>query len=152
MSNGLIQRGKNLESWAMRRGYNPQIDYTDIEDTPVPSDHYSRHFAKHEFGCKHCGYTITPPPLLLLFAELLRHKAQAPVTITSATRCTFHNDAVGGEPNSHHLTGIALDVKTTGMDPYDVYIYMDTLVGDMGGVGLYDDFTHFDVRGHYSRW
>ena len=88
--------------------------------------------------------------------EVLRAHFNAPVTVNSAYRSPEHNAAVGGAKNSQHLLGKAADVVIQGVSPDETADAIEFLieVGLMkeGGVGRYDTFTHYDIRGTKARW
>ena len=88
--------------------------------------------------------------------EVLRAHFNAPVTVNSAYRSPEHNAAVGGAKNSQHLLGKAADVVIRGVSPDETADAIEFLieVGLMkeGGVGRYDTFTHYDIRGNKARW
>lgn len=88
--------------------------------------------------------------------EVLRAHFDAPVHLTNAYRTPEHNAAVGGSKNSQHLLGKAADIKISGVTPGDVADAIEFLisVGLMkeGGLGRYDTFTHYDIRGTKARW
>ena len=88
--------------------------------------------------------------------EVLRAHFNAPVTLTNAYRTPEHNAAVGGSKNSQHLLGKAADIKIKGISPDQVADAIEFLieVGLMkeGGIGRYDTFTHYDIRGIKARW
>ena len=50
----------------------------------------------------------------------------------------------------------AADIKISGMSPHEVKALIEELIRDgkmmKGGVGLYQTFTHYDVRGRNARW
>ena len=50
-----------------------------------------------------------------------------------------------------HLYGKAADIKVQGIAPSEVAKYAETLL-DEGGIGIYNTFTHIDVRSTKSRW
>lgn len=112
----------------------------------------SKHFRKEEYACK-CG---CPQPDVNLHLEsvleLVRVSFQAPVTITSAYRCPRHNKSVGGAEKSKHLENIAADIQVKGVNPQEVYDFLDEIFPDTYGLGNYDTFTHVDVRFYKARW
>lgn len=144
----------NLEAWAMENGYNPDTDYTD--DDKLPDHMLSEHFSKAEFACNCCGRLhpsgTMPPQSLVNDLEALRAHFGKPVNINSGYRCPSHNAAVDGATSSRHMEGDAADVWIAGVDPDDVYAWADKRIGDGGGVGSYNTFTHIDRRGYKARW
>ena len=63
---------------------------------------------------------------------------------------------VGGAQLSQHLTAKAGDLKVSGMSTDDLRDTIIALIdaGKMkqGGVGRYDTFVHYDIRGTKARW
>lgn len=89
---------------------------------------------------------------LVLGLDLL-HDLFPQITINSGFRCTAHNKAVGGKAGSFHLLGKAADIRSQFADPTELYYAADKLsVFNQGGVGIYTNFIHVDVRGYRSRW
>lgn len=88
--------------------------------------------------------------------EVLRAHFNMPVNINSAYRSAVYNRSVGGAVNSQHLSGKAADVVIDGVSPNEVADAIEFLidVGLMqeGGLGRYDTFTHYDIRGTKARW
>jgi uncharacterized protein YcbK (DUF882 family) len=109
------------------------------------------HFNEQELACKHCGKT-RPSSELLAVLQLVRIHFNQPVTVTSGYRCPEHNKAVGGADKSKHLEGIAADIKVKGIDPFEVYHFLDSIFTDFYGIGLYDNWVHIDVRQEKARW
>ena len=58
--------------------------------------------------------------------------------------------------NSTHTLGLAIDIQIKGIDYKNLYNHINTLIFDglllEGGVGLYDNFIHYDIRGSRARW
>lgn len=69
----------------------------------------SSHFNLREFQCRCCG-AVKLSALALEMLEEMRELWGAPVVITSGYRCERHNRAVGGVPDSQHLSGTAADI------------------------------------------
>lgn len=113
----------------------------------------SRHFTQAEFKCK-CGCnTYVFNAGLIIALEAARKFFNAPVTITSSTRCLKHNESVGGKVGSRHLIGEAADIVIKGVHPDDVYCYFnESAYANIIGLGSYGDFTHIDMRGYKARW
>ena len=74
------------------------------------------------------------------------------VVINSGYRTSAYNKKVGGVSNSQHVKGTAADIVVKGMDPLTVSQYVEYIMPDHGGIGVYQTFTHVDVRSNRSRW
>jgi uncharacterized protein YcbK (DUF882 family) len=111
----------------------------------------SKHFHRSELACKcGCGQN-TVDGELLGYLEQIRVFFEKPVIITSGNRCSTHNRAVGGSPNSWHLKSRAADIIVRGVPPNIVAEYADQI--GVKGVGRYETFTHIDSRnGQKVRW
>ena len=72
--------------------------------------------------------------------------------INSAYRTKTHNAAVGGASKSQHLLGTAADIVVPNTTPLLAAQYAEHLLGDRGGIGVYNSFIHVDVRAARSRW
>jgi len=113
-------------------------------------------------------YDVIPPEfmanatLLLENLQVIREAANAPITIISGYRSAARNAAVGGKDKSLHLQAAAADIKIKGMTSTQVHTLITKLIKEgkvyNGGLGVYDDFCHYDVRseatGHKqgARW
>lgn len=88
--------------------------------------------------------------------QVLRDYVKKPITINSAYRTPNYNRKIGGAVKSQHLTASAADIKIAGMTSKQVYDTIQTLISlkkmHNGGVGLYNTFVHYDVRGLPTRW
>jgi uncharacterized protein YcbK (DUF882 family) len=114
----------------------------------------SANFCVREFACKDGSDVILVAPELVTVLQKVRTYFKRPVTITSAYRTPAHNKKEGGEPFSQHLYGTAADIVVTGVAPAKVAAYVETLMPNKGGIGIYTKkgFTHIDVREKRSRW
>ena len=72
-----------------------------------------RYFSPDEFRCKDgCGAGIgRMEPDLLRMLDEARKIAGVPFSLSSAYRCSKHNKAVGGVPDSAHTRGYAVDIR-----------------------------------------
>ena len=106
----------------------------------------SPHFDRSEFACKcGCGFDAVSPKLIDAL-EQLRVLVKKPMVINSGCRCVEHNKAVGGEPESKHLSGQAADVKIKGISPLKLFLLAAEVPAfKQGGRGVYETFTHLDV-------
>ena len=64
------------------------------------------------------------------------------VNINSGYRCAAHNASptVGGSPTSHHVKGMAADIRIQGITPEEVAKYAESI--GIQRIGLYDNFVH----------
>lgn len=117
-------------------------------------DRLAKNFYRDEFECKcGCGFD-TVDTTLVQGLQRLRDIMQAPVRVNSGCRCTTHNDSLkGSSPKSQHLLGKAADIRVDGYTPEDVADFAKILSEFANsGIGIYDTFTHLDVRDGRARW
>ena len=112
----------------------------------------SANFKVREFACTDGSDPIFIAPELVTVLQKIRTHFGRAVTITSAYRTPTKNKACGGTTYSQHLYGKAADIKVSGISPKKVAEYAETLLQGRGGIGIYDTFTHIDVREQKSRW
>tara|TARA_R100000544_G_C2209545_1_gene51136 strand:+ start:18 stop:407 length:390 start_codon:yes stop_codon:yes gene_type:complete len=88
--------------------------------------------------------------------QALRNYIGKPIQINSAWRSEEYNASIGGVKDSQHIMGRAADIVIKGLDTIAVHTTIELLIenGDMlqGGLGLYDSFVHYDIRGTKARW
>lgn len=74
-----------------------------------------RYFASEEFLCRcgrpECDASREIRASLGDALDALRERMAEPLIVTSGNRCAFWNDQAGGEENSAHLTGWAVDLS-----------------------------------------
>lgn len=109
----------------------------------------SAHFDSSEFKC-HDGSYKKPDAKLIKVLELMREIAGKPIKVNSGYRSPAYNKKVGGSPNSQHVLAKAADIVIAGMTPVEVA----KLAEECGatGIGVYETFTHVDVRPSNARW
>ena len=120
----------------------------------------TKNFDISEFECK-CGCTM-PDDVKENIKELadnlqvVRDILDEPIRISSAYRCEAHNKDIGGVSNSQHVLGKASDLVMRYLSPDKLYTALDRLMDgkfiSQGGLGKYNTFTHYDIRGHEARW
>lgn len=112
----------------------------------------STHFNRKEFACKcGCGFNAVDKELLEVIEDVRTHFGK-PLIINSANRCESHNAKEGGSKNSQHLKGMAADIRINGVTPDSVAAYLLNKYPNKYGIGMYNTFTHIDVRAIKSRW
>ena len=114
----------------------------------------TKNFSRYEFAC-HCGCGCADvEEKLVEHLQELRDLIGQPVIVVSGCRCHAHNTAVGGATHSQHLFGCAADVRVKGVTPVEIKRLAETIDAFCyGGIGLYDTFTHLDVRTTgFARW
>lgn len=120
----------------------------------------TRNFNLTEFHCKN-GIHVPPdlfPNALQLAINLqaLRNFFDVPVFINSAYRTQAYNAQVGGSPHSQHLQCKAADIVIKGVTPIVIASCLEMMIMKgmvrQGGIGIYDTFVHYDVRGKRARW
>lgn len=112
----------------------------------------SEHFKVREFACKDGTDPVFVSDTLVGILEAIRLHFDAPVHINSAYRTPQHNAKEGGVKTSQHTYGLAADIHVDGHTPAEVYAVADSMLGDHGGVGIYDTFVHVDARSKKSRF
>ncbi len=120
----------------------------------------TKNFTQREFKSKD-GATM-PEEVLCNIKDLadnlqvLRDFLGEPVRINSAYRSPAHNKSIGGSKNSQHLIGKASDIRVRDIETKDLYLIIESLIIDgkmtEGGLGLYNTFVHYDIRGNKARW
>lgn len=121
----------------------------------------TENFTREEFDSK--DGQIVPQELLgnvralAQNLEIIRKElGNRKIYINSGYRSFTHNLKIGGVPNSQHRLGKAADFVVQGMSPNQVYQVLERLIQQgrikEGGLGLYDNFVHYDIRGKRSRW
>lgn len=112
----------------------------------------SADFKVREFRCRDGSDEILISDRLVELLQKLRSHFGKPVILNSAYRTQTHNTSVGGSPKSQHLLGNAADIVIEGVSPLETAQYVEFLQPSSGGIGVYQTFTHVDVRTGRSRW
>lgn len=111
------------------------------------------HFKVREFACSDGSDVVFVAPSLVDILEAIRVHFGRPVTVTSGYRTVSYNASIkNSSKKSQHCNGLAADIKVEGHTPLEVYNYACSLLGDHGGVGIYNTFVHVDVRAVKSRF
>lgn len=112
----------------------------------------STNFKVKEFACLDGTDTIFVSDELVKVLQKVRDNFGQPVVINSAYRTEVHNKKVGGSANSQHKYGMAADIRINGVSPKTIATYINKLMPNSGGIGVYTSFVHIDVRAKKSRW
>ena len=120
----------------------------------------TKNFSLSEFDCK--DGSEMPSELLANVLELaenlqvLRDFVGVPIKINSSYRSLSHNANIGGSKSSQHLFAKAADIVIESKSPEQVANIIKVLISEgkmkQGGIGVYNTFTHYDIRGHKARW
>ena len=116
------------------------------------STYLSENFKVKEFACNDGSDTVLISDDLVDLLQKIRDHFGVAVVINSGYRTSAYNKKVGGVSNSQHVKGTAADIVVKGMDPLTVSQYVEYIMPDHGGIGVYQTFTHVDVRSNRSRW
>jgi uncharacterized protein YcbK (DUF882 family) len=88
--------------------------------------------------------------------QVLRDFINVPIYINSGYRTEEYNKKISGSKNSQHLYAKAADIRAKNINPVCLHTIIEGLIllGKMkqGGLGLYDSFVHYDIRGTRARW
>ena len=117
-------------------------------------------FTLREFECND-GTTVPEKYIsnvnkLAYNLQVLRDELKKPIHINSGYRHPVYNKRIGGAKFSQHLTASASDITVRDITPKKLARTILKLIkqGKMneGGVGLYNGFVHYDIRGTKARW
>lgn len=121
----------------------------------------TKNFFLKEFSCKNGIWVpdeyIENVQELADNLQILSYFINVPIYINSGYRTPQYNKSIGGSKNSQHLYAKAADIRIkTGISTACIYDIIEGLIrtGQMkqGGVGLYNTFVHYDIRGTKARW
>jgi|TARA_B110000908_G_scaffold163665_1_gene210505 uncharacterized protein YcbK (DUF882 family) len=88
--------------------------------------------------------------------QVLRDDLNASVSINIAYRPKWYELLKGRSGNSKHCLCEACDITADGYTPLQVRSKIEELIKsgkmDQGGLGKYNSFTHYDIRGVKARW
>ena len=130
-------------------------DTTGVKTYSVKKDgstYLKPNFKVKEFSCNDGSDTVLISDDLVDLLQNIRDHFGVAVTINSGYRTSAYNKKVGGATNSQHVKGTAADIVAKGVDPLTVAQYAEYLMPNSGGIGVYQTFTHVDVRTSRSRW
>lgn len=135
--------------------YRKGSDTTGVKTYSVKKDgstYLSKNFKVSEFKCNDGSDTVLISDKLVGLLQNIRDHFGVAVTINSAYRTESYNKKIGGATKSQHVNGTAADIVVNGATPLEVAQYVEHIMPDSGGIGVYQTFTHVDVRASRSRW
>ena len=102
-------------------------------------------FSEAEMACR-CNCGALPDAAFMVWLEQVRQVYGKPMVVTSGARCEAHNRIVGGEQNSAHTEGMAVDIAIRGAEA--MQLVHVALINHVYGVGLKqhgaERFVHLD--------
>ena len=73
--------------------------------------------------------------------------------VTSGYRSPAYNKKVGGVSKSQHMLGNAVDILQPGMNNAQRQEFIQAAIDNgFSGIGIYNSFTHLDIRGSKVAW
>ena len=112
--------------------YGPpkEVPIVDSEIKVIGKVAIAPNFNLDEISCRHCGEVKFPDYRLLIIAQAVREHFGKAIRLVGY-RCLEHNTNIGGDKNSYHMQGLALDISAWSNDikPIDIYNYVLTLPG-----------------------
>jgi uncharacterized protein YcbK (DUF882 family) len=119
------------------------------------SEHFSiDELNKHKFDMPE--EVLDNLKMLAVQLEIIRAHFNAPVIINSGYRNLEYNRNIGSKDTSQHVKGTAADIVIKDVSPDEVADAIEFLISTgmlkEGGVGRYNTFTHYDIRGTRARW
>ena len=89
---------------------------------------------------------------LVTWLQKIRDHFGRSVNINSGYRCATHNASpkVGGSKSSHHVKGMAADIRVEGILPSEVAKYAESI--GIQRIGLYDNFVHIGSGTEKKFW
>lgn len=112
----------------------------------------AKNFTVKEFACNDGSDKVLIDNNLPVVLQKIRDHFNTAVFLNSAYRTPAYNAKVGGVSNSQHTKGTAADIRVSGIAPLKVAQYAEYLMPKSGGIGVYSDFVHVDVRAVRARW
>jgi uncharacterized protein YcbK (DUF882 family) len=119
------------------------------------SEHFSLdELNKHKFDMS--DEVLDNLKMLSVQLEIIRAHFNVPVIINSGYRNLDYNRNIGSKDTSQHVKGTAADIVVKDVSPDEVADAIEFLINTgmlkEGGVGRYNTFTHYDIRGTRARW
>ena len=110
-----------------------------------------RHFKREEFKCK-CGgqfcngYPAEMQEAVVKIADAARAHFGRPAHVVSGLRCERWNKHEGGEANSQHMYGEAIDLRIDGVDSETLRQFVASQSGHRYSYRINSTNVHFDIN------
>jgi zinc D-Ala-D-Ala carboxypeptidase len=108
----------------------------------------SKNFTLAEFQCPCCGSSPDPDNAEFKYfvgkLQEIRDLCKFSLKINSGFRCKKHNSKVGGEKDSSHLTGLAVDIAINNDYTRLAFLSSAIQVG-IKRIGIAKTYIHVDV-------
>lgn len=117
---------------------------------PVDTWDGIKYFKREEFRCtcggEYCdGFPAEPSKKLLMLADRIREHYGVPMIVSSGVRCKIRNSEVGGNANSRHMRGLAMDFRIKGKPAAEVLEYVWKQPEVRYAYAIDDNYVHMDV-------
>jgi uncharacterized protein YcbK (DUF882 family) len=93
---------------------------------------------------------------LAIQLQVLREELKCPININISYRPVFWEHLQKRSGNSKHTLCMAADIVAENFSPEEVADKIEELITNNqmseGGLGRYNTFTHYDIRGTKARW
>lgn len=120
----------------------------------------TKNISRSELACKcGCGSDSMDFETVNIVQESCDHFAKVLgvdkviLRLNSGNRCFKYNRSIGSNDRSQHPQGRAIDYTIDGVEPLELYNYLNGKYPGQYGMGKYGFFTHIDTRtGRSARW
>lgn len=121
---------------------DPRVYFMRHPSTPPPGGWRWQSFQFGELECKD-GTGLLLDVRAVDMLQSLRDTIRKPIIVNSAYRSISYNAAIGGAPNSMHLSGRAFDIHSPGFS----HLELASIASQIGftGIGIYGTFVHVDT-------
>jgi len=102
----------------------------------------SKNFSDLELSCSHCDKNHFDQKTLDAL-QGLRDAMKKPLKLSSAYRCSVHNQNVSSSgPNGPHTTGQAIDILCSGKDAHEILSFAMIRSNTWKGIGISQKGKH----------
>lgn len=134
------------------KGGLPMVEVVSYSLEKDGNKRLAKNFTVKEFACKDGTDPIFIAKELPMVLQYIRMRVGKAVVVNSAFRTADYNRSVGGVSESQHCYGTAADIFVSGYTPQQIANIAREIMPDWGGIGVYDKFTHVDVRSEKADW